>query len=109
METLMKASTVIVNAVNTEAVARYKEMRSALMGGLDDDQLICEILITTQLALLGLEVPFKLHAKRLLDLGVTKEAVQRYLLAGVGVTTVIGQAARSLEWLDEACTSQASK
>jgi hypothetical protein len=105
----MKASTVIVSAVNSAAVDRYKEMRGALMDGLEGERLICEILITTQLALLGLEVPFKLHAKRLLDLGVTKEAVQRYLLAGVGVTTVIGQAARSLEWLDEAATTQASQ
>ncbi|MDR6858776.1 carboxymuconolactone decarboxylase family protein [Variovorax guangxiensis] len=98
----MKASTLRVAEVNAPAVARYKEMRDLLIEQPGLDRSLCEILVTTQLALLGQEVAFKLHAQRLFDLGVSKEQLERLVLVGLGVTFVIPQAAKALNWIAEA-------
>ena len=107
---IMKASTVRVAEINPAAVARYKEMRGALLPGADsDERRWCEIVITSQLALLGHEIPFKLHAIRLFELKVPKEQLQRVILAGIGVTFVLPQAAQALDWIDEAHQSFAAR
>ena len=98
----MKASTTRVAEANAPAVARYKEMRAALMDAPGVDRTLCEIVITSQLALLGHEVPFKLHAMRLFELGVSREKLEHVILAGLGVTLVIPQAAQVLDWIEYA-------
>lgn len=98
----MKASTARVAEVNPQAVARYKEMRDEFRNRPGFDATLCEILITTQLALLGHEVAFKLHAQRLFELNVTKERVDDLILVGLGVTFVIPHAAKVLNWVAEA-------
>jgi hypothetical protein len=98
----MKASTARVAEVNAPAVARYKEMRDALLGQPGLDRTLCEIIITTQLGLLGHEVAFKLHAQRLFEMGVSREQLEGMVLAGLGVTFVIPQAAKVLDWVAEA-------
>jgi hypothetical protein len=102
MKAYPKPATARVAEVNAKAVDRYKEMREALMSAQDIDRNLCEIVITTQLALLGYERPFKIHATRLFALNISKELVQQAILAGVGVTFVMAEAARALDWLDEA-------
>src|SRR5436190_10721299 len=67
----MKPSTVRVAEVNAAAIARYKDMRGALIEGTDTNRVLCEIVITSQLGLLGHEGPFKIHAIRLFEQNVT--------------------------------------
>lgn len=98
----MKASTSRVAEVNPTAVARYKEMRDEFRNRPGLDPTLCEILITTQLALLGHEVAFKLHAQRLFALNVSKERLEDLILVGLGVTFVIPHAAKALNWIAEA-------
>lgn len=98
----MKASTARVAEVNEAAVARYKEMRDQLRERPGLDPMLCEILITTQLALLGHEVAFKLHAQRLFEMDVAKERLEDLVLVGLGVTFVIPHAAKALDWIAEA-------
>jgi alkylhydroperoxidase/carboxymuconolactone decarboxylase family protein YurZ len=98
----MKASTARVAEVNAPAVAHYKAMRDALLKQPGLDPQLCEILITTQLALLGQEVAFKLHAQRLFRLGLSKATVEQLVLVGLGVTFVIPHAAKVLNWVAEA-------
>jgi len=98
----MKPSTARVAEVNVAAVARYKEMRAVVMDVPEHEKKLFEIIITSQLALLGHEVPFKLHAARLFELGVEKEQLQQVILAGLGVTFVIPQIAVALDWIDAA-------
>jgi alkylhydroperoxidase/carboxymuconolactone decarboxylase family protein YurZ len=98
----MKASTTRVAEANAQAVARYKEMRTALMDAPGIDRTLCEIVITSQLALLGHEVPFKLHAIRLFENQVSREQLEQVILAGLGVTFVIPQVAQALDWIEEA-------
>jgi hypothetical protein len=98
----MKASTTRVAEVNDAAVARYKEMRAALLDAHSVDRTECEIVITTQLGLLGHEGPFKLHAMRLFDQAVSRERLEQAIMAGLGVTLVIPQIAQILDWIAEA-------
>jgi alkylhydroperoxidase/carboxymuconolactone decarboxylase family protein YurZ len=98
----MKASTARVAEVNAPAVTHYKAMRDALLKQPGLDPQLCEILIATQLALLGHEVAFKLHAQRLFRMGLTKDYVERLVLVGLGVTFVIPHAAKVLNWVAEA-------
>lgn len=108
MSSNLKPATVKVGAVNASAVERYREMRSALMEVAEIDPKVCEIAIACQLAALGLETSFKMHAMRLFDLDVSKEQVQHIILSGVGVTLIIGQAATVLDWIEEAHTHYAA-
>lgn len=98
----MKASTKRVAEANAPAVARYQEMRAALMDAPGVDRTLCEIVITSQLGLLGHEVPFKLHAIRLFQMNISKEQLEQVILAGLGVTFVIPQAAQALDWIEQA-------
>ncbi|TPQ26626.1 hypothetical protein [Cupriavidus pinatubonensis] len=95
-------STVTVGEVNAPAVARYKEMRAELMQAPSDERELYEIVVTSQLALLGQETAFKLHAIRLFEMKISKERLQQVILAGLGVTFVIPQAAQVLEWIAQA-------
>ena len=76
-------------------------MRTAGLGAPDLDRKASELVIAAQLALLGHEAPFKIHATRALELGVSKAQFQSLILACVGVTMIVCEAARALQWLDE--------
>lgn len=102
MTSIIKPSTVRVAESNSAAVDRYKEMRAAVMNIAPEDKLACEIIITCQLALLGQEVAFKFHAMRLMELNVSKERLEQFILAGLGVTLLLPQVARTLDWLAQA-------
>lgn len=102
MKAYMKPATARVAEVNAPAVDRYKEMREAFLSAEGVDRMLCEIVITSQLALLGYERPFKIHATRLFSLNISKERIEQVILAGVGVTLIMAEAARALDWLDEA-------
>ncbi|UUZ77196.1 hypothetical protein LP414_07765 [Polaromonas sp. P1(28)-13] len=98
----MMPSTTRVVQVNPQAVEHYKAMRGALLGVPGADKLLCEIVVTSQLALLGHEVPFKIHATKLFESQVSREQLEQVILAGLGVTFVIPQAARVLDWIAHA-------
>lgn len=98
----MQASTTRVALANELAVSHYKTMRTALLDAPGLDRKMCEIVVTTQLALLGYEVPFKIHAIRLFEMNVSRVQLEQVILAGVGVTFVLPQAARALDWIEEA-------
>lgn len=89
-------------AVNADAMARYQEMRALAMPAPGVDEARCEVVLAMQLAVLGMEIPFKVHAMRALALAVTREQLQGLLLAGLGVTLLASQVGRALAWLDEA-------
>jgi hypothetical protein len=97
----MKASTTRVAEANASAVEHYKAMRAAILETAAD-RTLCEIVVTAQLALLGHEVPFKLHAKRLFELAVSKQQLEQLVIAGLGVTLVIPQVAQALDWIEQA-------
>ena len=98
----MKPSTARVAEANAPAVEHYKAMRAAVLDMSVADRTLCEIVVTAQLALLGHEGPFKLHAKRLFELGVSRQQLEQVVIAGLGVTLVIPQVAQVLDWIQQA-------
>ena len=101
------SSTARLVQVNPEAMACYKEMSARVMPAPGVDPATCEIVLAMQLALCGHEAPFKIHAQRAMALGVSLDQLQGLLMAGVGVSLVVFEAARAVEWLREASSAQA--
>lgn len=102
MPKIRKASTAVIAEVNPRAIAHYKEMRNVILDVPAADRALCELAITCQLALLGHEVPFKIHALRLRDFDISRTQIQQAILAGIGVTCVMCEAAQAIEWLNQA-------
>jgi len=95
----IKPSTARVAETNPAVVERYKDMRGVVMALPEADKTIAEILITCELALLGHEVPFRFHALRLFQMGVSRERLEGFILACLGVTMVLPDVARTLDWI----------
>ena len=89
-------------AVNRDAMAHYQQMRAMVMPAPGVDAATCETMLVMQLAVLGIEIPFKVHAMRAMALAVSKEHLQHLVLAGLGATLIAPQAGCALAWLDEA-------
>lgn len=83
-------------------MACYKEMRARVMPATGADTATCEIVLAMQLAMRGHEVPFKIHAMRAMAQGVPLVQLEALLMAGVGVSLIVCEAARALDWLREA-------
>ena len=96
-----KRSSARLAEINPEAMALYQQMRARVMPAPGVDAATCEIVLAMQLALLGHKEPFKIHATRALQHGVSLQQLQALVLAGVGVTSIAFEAARTLEWLQE--------
>ncbi len=88
---------------NPDAMSHYRKMRGELWPPAGVDETTCEIMLAMQLAVLGREIPFKVHALRALSHGVTKDQLEGLLLSGLGVSLVAFETAQALIWLDEAC------
>ncbi|MGF6369037.1 hypothetical protein OKW40_001787 [Paraburkholderia sp. RAU6.4a] len=82
----------------------FGKMRVAVMSTGTVRADLSEIILTMQFAVLGHEFPFKIHARRTIDHGVTKESLRAMLMTGLGVTLVACEVARALSWLDEVCS-----
>ncbi|MGF6873002.1 carboxymuconolactone decarboxylase family protein [Paraburkholderia sp. MM5477-R1] len=87
---------------NPEAMQHYERMRVAVSASTFVEGSLREIVLTTQFAVLGHEFPFKIHARRAMEQGVTKDALRAIIMVGLGITLVACDVARALSWLDEA-------
>ncbi|PMS38596.1 hypothetical protein B0G57_102188 [Trinickia symbiotica] len=79
----------------------YERMRVAVSASTAVDGGLREVVLTMQFAVLGHEFPFKIHARRAMAQGLTKDALRALLMAGLGVTLVASEVGRALSWLDE--------
>jgi alkylhydroperoxidase/carboxymuconolactone decarboxylase family protein YurZ len=91
---------------NPEAMAHYDRMRAEVSASDRVDDATREIVLVAQFAVLGHEIPFKIHALRALTNGVTEAELRSMLMVGLGVTLVAFETARALAWLDEACATR---
>ncbi|MBL3960977.1 carboxymuconolactone decarboxylase family protein [Burkholderia sp. KCJ3K979] len=87
---------------NPEAMQHYKRMRVAVSASTAVDGGLREAVLAAQLAVLGHEFPFKIHARRAMEQGLTVEALRALLMAGLGVTLVASEVGCALSWLEEA-------
>ncbi|XAH22077.1 hypothetical protein AAFF27_18910 [Xylophilus sp. GW821-FHT01B05] len=75
-----KRSSQRLAAVHPQAMERYQRMRALVMPAPGVDPAQCEVVLAMQLGVLGLEVPFKVHAMRAMALHVTHGQLQGLLL-----------------------------
>lgn len=98
-----------LGSVSPDARDEYRALRKTLMasGPLGAD--VCELINVVGFAMLDYEASFKIHAKRLVDGGMPKLAIQQALIATLGATTVLYQVARALAWIDELYADEAGR
>lgn len=99
---MRRSSSALLAAASPQAMAHYQQMRALVMSPTDIDPATTETVLALQLAVLGLETPFKIHAMRAMSLNVTKEQLAALVMAGLGVSLLAAHAAAALRWLDEA-------
>ena len=92
-EYLLKAS--------TDAGLKLRELRDALLASGPLDQATCELIVVAGLATAGFEDSFKIHSRRLLEMGVPKEALKQAVMVTLGASSALFQVARALQWIDE--------
>jgi hypothetical protein len=100
--TEQKSSTARLAEVNPQAMACYRDMRAHVMPAPGVEAATCETVLAMQLAVRGQEVPFKIHAMRAMAQGVALAQLEALLMAGVGLTLLVSEAARAVGWLREA-------
>ena len=65
------------------------------------DAQTCEYILMACFAINGHEEPFKNHALRALEAGVSKETLQHIAILPLGAATVIPRVVQVLRWIDE--------
>jgi alkylhydroperoxidase/carboxymuconolactone decarboxylase family protein YurZ len=65
------------------------------------DAQTCEFILMACFAINGDEEPFKNHALRALEAGVSKETLQHIAILPLGAATVIPRVVQVLRWIDE--------
>lgn len=65
------------------------------------DERTCEFILLSCFAINGHEEPFKNHALRALQAGVSKETLQHIAILPLGAATVIPRVVQVLRWIDE--------
>lgn len=94
--------------VSPEARDDYRALRLKLAATGPLDALTCELINVVGFAILGYEPSFKTHAKRLIDGGMSKAAIQQAVVTTLGATTVLYQVARALTWIEDLYDEQAA-
>jgi len=90
-----------------EVAASFKEMRGHIAKGPLDYE-TQEYVIIGGFALMGYEVPFRIHVGRMLDRKVPVENMRHALLALLGASAPLYPVARALAWLDEVAAEKAA-
>jgi alkylhydroperoxidase/carboxymuconolactone decarboxylase family protein YurZ len=80
----------------------FKAMRDAIMKAGPLDAQTRELVIVGACATAGLETGTKLHAAKLLEMGVPKQAIQQAVLLTFSVTAILWNVSQALLWIDEA-------
>ena len=102
MSKIRRASSSNIAEVDPRAIELYKEMRNVILDMPTADRGLCELVITFQLAEIAHQVPFKIHALRLREFNISRTQIQQTIMARVGVTLVMCEAAQAIEWLNQA-------
>lgn len=93
--------------VSPEARDDYRALRLKLASTGPLDAATCELVNVVGFAILGYEPSFKTHAKRLIDAGMSREALQQAVVSTLGATTVLYQVALALTWIEDLYESRA--
>ena len=83
------------------AADAHRALRKSVLGSGPLDAHTCELIVLGGFVTARIESGFKAHAKRLLDDGVSREAIRQAVLVTLGATTSFPVAMEALRWVDE--------
>jgi len=87
----------------------FREMRDAMEADGPLDKEARELVMLTGFAVLGFEMPFKIHAVRSLKAGIAKDAIKQAVLLTIGAHISMFEGTRALSWLEEAAAEVAAQ
>jgi len=88
-----------VKQFNEQAAEAFQALRKAAVAGPLDESTY-ELIVIATLAATGEEGSFKVHARRLLNLNVSIEAVRQAVLTTLGASTTFSQVVSALHWIE---------
>src|SRR5438067_5550345 len=87
---------------NSDVAVSFRALRAAIEKAGPLDYATREYLLLAAFAAAGYEESFRIHAKRAVERGLSKAAMQQAVLVPFGATTAMLPVVRALEWIDEA-------
>jgi alkylhydroperoxidase/carboxymuconolactone decarboxylase family protein YurZ len=84
-----------------EATKSFQSLRDAVTKSGPLDNKTCELIVLGAFATARIEGGFKTHARRLLNDGVSPEALRQAVLVTFGATTTLTVVLDALHWIDE--------
>jgi 4-carboxymuconolactone decarboxylase len=88
-----------------EAKKSFQSLRDAVIKSGPLDSKTCELITLGAFATARIEGGFKTHARRLLNDGVSPEALRQAVLVTFGATTTLTVALDALHWIDDVVAS----
>ena len=92
-----------------EATKSFQGLREAVVSSGPLDTKTCELITLGAFATARIEGGFKTHARRLLNDGVSAEALRQAVLVTFGATTTLTVVLDSLHWIDDIVDSSVDK
>jgi alkylhydroperoxidase/carboxymuconolactone decarboxylase family protein YurZ len=86
---------------NSDVASAFQNFRDVARTAGPLDTTTVEFILMAGFSTAGHQEPFKNHAIRALQAGVTKEALQQVVT--LGATSVLPAVANALRWIDEVC------
>jgi alkylhydroperoxidase/carboxymuconolactone decarboxylase family protein YurZ len=84
-----------------DATASFQSLRDAVTKSGPLDHNTCELITLGAFATARIEGGFKTHARRLLNGGVSPDALRQAVLVTLGATTTFTVALDALHWIDD--------
>src|SRR5213082_1343732 len=88
--------------VAPEVADHFKSLRASVATTGPLDYKTCELILLASFATVGYEVAVKIHAIRILRMGVPKAALRQAVLFTLGATTTLMMVTQALRWIDDA-------
>ena len=107
-ELLSQSPTEYLRKESTAAGDSFRSLRNELLAAGPLDRATCELIVIAGLATGGFEDSFKIHSRRLLDMGVSVAALKQAVMVTLGASSVMFQVAQALKWVDELEAAQPS-
>ncbi|WP_213765557.1 carboxymuconolactone decarboxylase family protein [Caballeronia sp. dw_19] len=108
MKNTDKLPSTLLREVSPGLMEGFQISRDAIaqVGSLDKQAM--EMVMLAAFVTAGYEAAVKIHARRLLDMGMPIENIQQIALATFGATTTVSGASRALKWIEEIVDGQGS-
>ncbi len=81
--------------------AAFQALRGAVLASGPLDERTCELIVTACFATVGNAASFKVHARRLIAIGVPMAEIRQAVLVTFAATTTFSEVSQAIGWLDD--------